>query len=81
MKSIIQKWGNSQGVRLDKKRLDEMNLSINEDVLIDYQKDYIIIRKNNSTDSINNLFKNYISDNDSVELLLEDDEIVGNEIW
>jgi antitoxin MazE len=45
MKTTIQKWGNSQGIRIPKIILDSMNWSANEVVEIIPDKDSIIIKK------------------------------------
>ena len=45
MTTAIQKWGNSQGVRLPKAILDELSLQENDRVEITTQNDSIVIRK------------------------------------
>ena len=41
----VQKWGNSQGLRLPKQVLDLANITIGEDVEIVVTEDQILVRK------------------------------------
>jgi len=43
MKAIIQKWGNSQGVRIPKNILEAVSLKENDAVRIEAEKDCIVI--------------------------------------
>lgn len=43
--TTIQKWGNSQGVRIPKQLLEALNLRESDKVQIGRQQDAIIIRK------------------------------------
>ncbi|MCI0489924.1 MAG: transcriptional regulator/antitoxin, MazE [Blastocatellia bacterium] len=45
MVSKIQKWGNSQGVELEKQTLEDADLSIGDDVEIIVQEGQILVRK------------------------------------
>jgi antitoxin MazE len=45
MYTTIQKWGNSQGIRLPKQLLEALDLRESDRVEIDRQQDTIIIRK------------------------------------
>lgn len=45
MYTTIQKWGNSQGIRIPKQLLEDLNLRESDRVEIDRQQDAIIIRK------------------------------------
>lgn len=45
MYSTVQKWGNSQGIRIPKKILDSVNIKNNELVKIEEYKGYILIKK------------------------------------
>lgn len=45
MYTTIQKWGNSQGIRIPKQILEELELSESDRVEIERQQDAIIIRK------------------------------------
>jgi antitoxin MazE len=50
MKAIIQKWGNSQGVRLPKSVLEEAMFRPNEEVDIVAEENKIIIKKQRAKD-------------------------------
>ena len=43
--STIQKWGNSQGIRIPKFILEQIDLDTNSDVSISVENDSIIIKK------------------------------------
>lgn len=43
--AIIQKWGNSQGIRIPKFILEQINLDTNSEVSISVKNDSIIIKK------------------------------------
>ncbi|MBD5141711.1 MAG: AbrB/MazE/SpoVT family DNA-binding domain-containing protein [Ruminococcus sp.] len=43
--ATIQKWGNSQGIRIPKFILEQINLDTNSDVSISVTNDSIIIKK------------------------------------
>jgi len=45
MYTTIQKWGNSQGIRIPKQLLEDLDLHESDRVEIDRQQDAIIIRK------------------------------------
>jgi antitoxin MazE len=44
MVTRITKWGNSQGLRLPKQMLEEMDISVGDDVEVKLGKDGILIR-------------------------------------
>ncbi len=80
MKAFIQKWGNSQGIRIPKILLDAINWNDNESVTLSIDDDKIIIEKAaESKQSIIELFDNfegeYTSDN------IDWGQPEGNEIW
>ena len=88
MQTTIQKWGNSQAVRLPKTILDLLLLKENDPVEITAVDDAIIIkkttRKRRSKKSIKDRFKNW--DGNPYELSDEDKEWlnmepVGKEVW
>ena len=81
MNVIIKKWGKTQGIRLSKRNLDSMGISVNDEVKAEYNEDYILIRKNNSCKTIYDLFKNYEVKSFESELILEDNNSLGNELW
>lgn len=76
----IQKWGNSQGIRIPKKILKTLDLSINDNVLIEEEKDCIKIKKieEEKRKTIKELFANYEGDYKSEEI--DWGEPVGREI-
>ena len=41
----IRAWGNSQGIRIPKKVLDEMNLKVSDILELEIENDAIILRK------------------------------------
>jgi len=49
MMTFIQKWGNSQGIRLPKFMLDQLSFAENEEVEITAERDGILIRKVNKS--------------------------------
>jgi len=60
MTTTIQKWGNSQGVRLPKVILDDLNLREGEEVEIFAQDNSIVIKtRSKRRKSIEELFANY----------------------
>lgn len=80
MKAFIQKWGNSQGIRIPKILLDAINWNDNESVILSIDDDKIIIEKAaESKQSIIELFDNfegeYTQDN------IDWGQPEGNEIW
>ena len=55
----LQKWGNSQGIRLPKFLLDELGWNENDELSISKDDDKIIIKKHNKRKSIVELFDGY----------------------
>jgi len=80
MFAIIQKWGNSQGVRLPKIFLDELNMSEGNEVEILKQDNVIIIKPaSGKRKTIQELFVDYKDDYKPEEI--DWGEPVGGEIW
>jgi len=80
MITTIQKWGNSQGVRLPKIFLDELNMSEGNEVEILKQDSYLIIRPaSQKRKSIQELFADY--DGDYTPEVIDWGKPVGGEIW
>lgn len=81
MTSRIQKWGNSQGVRLPKHILDSLNWEDNEAIVIITQNDRIVIERAERKEplTIEKLFENYNGDYCPEEI--EWGEPIGREIW
>ena len=83
MMTTIQKWGNSQGVRLPKFVLEELSLQENDPVEIITENDLIIIkkasRKRRAKKSLEERFENYAGDYQCAEC--DWGKPVGNEVW
>lgn len=79
MTTTIQKWGNSQGIRIPKYMLDAVKWSDNEclDIIVD--KDRIIIEKAERRKNIKELFEDYDGKYEPAEI--DWGEPVGKEIW
>jgi len=83
MTTTIQKWGNSQGIRLPKVLLDRLFLSENDKVELVAENDSIILkkatRKRRANKSLEERFKGYSGN----YLCNECDwgEPLGNEVW
>jgi len=83
LKTTIQKWGNSQGVRLPKVILESVALKENDQVDVIVDDDTIIIkkaaRKRRAKVSLEELFENYTGDYQPVEY--DWGKPVGREYW
>ncbi|MCL2138551.1 MAG: AbrB/MazE/SpoVT family DNA-binding domain-containing protein [Treponema sp.] len=83
MLTTIQKWGNSQGVRLPKTILDALFLQENDQVEILGENDSIIIkkvsRKRRAKNSLEKLFADYTGDYKCEEW--NTGKPVGKEVW
>ena len=83
MMTTIQKWGNSQGVRLPKSILDELSLQENDPIEIVAANDSIIImrvgRKRRAKKSLEERFDNYDGDYKCSEC--DWGKPVGKEVW
>ncbi len=80
MEIRLQKWGNSDGIRIPSTFLKSLNLKTNDKVIIEQIEDKIIISKSKKQKiSLKKLFDNYKGDNLSKEF--EWDEARGKEIW
>ena len=68
--SKIQKWGNSQGIRIPKHILESINWSENEEILITTKDNQIIIKKLNKEKrkNIKELFKNYKGNYEKIDV-------------
>lgn len=81
MQATIQKWGNSQGIRIPKAFLDALGMSENDVVELDRVDDNIIIKKvkkeNNLT--LDDIFKGYDGENAAEEF--DWGSPVGKEVW
>lgn len=81
MTTTIQKWGNSQGVRIPKILLDSVNWSENEKIVIIVNNGKLVIEKANEhkRKTIKELFENYNGDYEPAEI--DWGEPKGEEIW
>lgn len=81
MQAIIQKWGNSQGIRIPKAFLDAMGMSENDTVELQRVDDGIIIKKLQTKKSLtlSDIFQGY----DESEQQEEYDwgKPTGREVW
>lgn len=80
MEAKLQKWGNSDGIRIPSNILKSLNLKTNDKVNLQQVDDKIIISKPKKTKiSLAERFKNYNGDNLAKDFSW--DEARGKEIW
>lgn len=79
MTTTIQKWGNSQGIRIPKVILDTVKWNENEEIIILVENEKLIIEKANNRKNIKELFKNYKGKYEPVDI--DWGETLGDEIW
>lgn len=79
MNTTIQKWGNSQGIRIPKIILDEVKWAENEDIVIKTEDERIVIEKARKRKNIIELFENYEEEYNSTEI--DWGKPKGVEIW
>ena len=80
MTTTIQKWGNSQGIRIPKFLLDEVNWNGNEQLIVSADKDRLIIEKAKpKRKTISELFADF--DGEYVPVEMDWGEPEGTEIW
>lgn len=80
MVTKLQRWGNSQGIRIPKQILTETNLSEGDDVDITSNGDVIIIRRMNKAEKVYSLDE--LLSGDVLKQSEEDwGKNVGKEIW
>ncbi len=80
MEARLQKWGNSDGIRIPKVFLQSLNLKTNDKITIEQVDDKIIISKSNKEKiSLKELFDEYQGKNMAKEF--EWDDARGREIW
>lgn len=78
MTMTIQKWGNSQGIRIPKTILDEVHWSTSENIELITENDTIILKRSNKL-TFDELFKNYDENVQCEEF--DWGESVGAEKW
>lgn len=80
MTTTIQKWGNSQGVRIPKILLDTVNWSENEEIVIIVENGKLVMEKaKGKRKNIKELFKDYEEDYKPINVDWGEPE--GEEIW
>lgn len=80
METKVQKWGNSDGIRIPSSILKELNIKTNDRINITREDDKIIITKcNKEKISLKERIKNYKGSNLCKDFVW--DESVGKEIW
>ena len=82
MTTTIQKWGNSQGIRIPKMLLDSVNWSENEQIVIIADNGKLVIEKakEHKRKNIKELFKDY-KEEDYEPIEIDWGEPKGEEIW
>ncbi|GHU24803.1 hypothetical protein FACS1894172_08780 [Spirochaetia bacterium] len=88
MQTAIVKWGNSQGIRLPKSFLQNINISENETVDVILEKEMIIIKKINKKThrTTKERLLEYFGEKYDQNIISQQNEIdwgtpVGKEIW
>lgn len=79
MHTTIQKWGNSQGIRIPKSILDSVQWNENEKVVLITAEDKIIIERAETRKNIKELFSDFQGVYTPTEISWGDP--VGEEIW
>ena len=81
MQAIIQKWGNSQGIRIPKAFLDAMGMSENDTVELQRVDDGIIIKKLQTKKSLtlSDIFQGYDENEQQEEC--DWGKPTGREVW
>lgn len=81
MQAIIQKWGNSQGIRIPKAFLEALGMKENDLVELSRVNDDIVIRKVREKNplTLNDIFKGY--DGDFTAEGFDWGAPMGREIW
>ena len=78
--TTIQKWGNSQGIRIPKFLLDEVKWNGNEQLIVSADKDRLIIEKAKpKRKTISELFADF--EGEYVPIEMDWGEPEGTEIW
>jgi mRNA interferase MazF len=78
----VQKWGNSQGLRLSKETLDNADISVGDEVDVAVRDGLILIapaKRLRGKYKLSDLVKRISSDYETQEL--QWGEVVGKEVW
>lgn len=79
MTTTIQKWGNSQGIRIPKFILESLNWTGSERLVVSAEDDKIIIERAERRKNIKELFADYHEEYTPIEI--DWGEPVGDEVW
>lgn len=80
MEARLQKWGNSDGIRIPSNFLKSLNLKTNDKVDLKYENDKIIITKPKKVKiSLEEKFAEYKGENLAKDFTWDD--ALGKEIW
>lgn len=79
MTTAIQKWGNSQGIRIPKRLLDALHWSEHEELIVQTENDKLILTKAVQRKNIKELFADF--EGDYVPEDIDWGKPVGEEIW
>lgn len=80
MDAQIKVWGNSQGIRLPKAMLDELNIGVDDYVNIEVKNGSIVINKRFKHKTLEERYADFVEE---IEQIQEFDwgEPVGKEVW
>ncbi len=86
MTAVLQKWGNSNGIRIPKQVLIDLNIKVNDKLSIRSVNDEIIIKKENKHKTLEERLTEFYKKPISKIKKLNVEEIdtgnsVGEEIW
>lgn len=79
MTTTIQKWGNSQGIRIPKFLIEAVEWHENEQLVMTAENGSIVIKKAEPRKNIIELFEDYEGEYKPSEI--DWGEPVGNEVW
>lgn len=79
MTTTIQKWGNSQGIRIPKFVLEALNWSGSENLLLSTEDNKIIIERADKRKNIKDLFADFHGEYTPIEM--DWGGPVGEEVW
>lgn len=80
MEAKLQKWGNSDGIRIPRDILKLLNLKTNDKVELKYENDKLIITKQKKEKiSLKERFANYKGENLAKDFVWDED--IGKEVW
>lgn len=79
MTTTLQKWGNSQGIRIPKLLLDAVHWNENEEIIIQAEDDKLILTKAAKGKKIQELFEGFQGEYEPCNV--DWGEPVGEEVW